>query len=172
MCDSTISSTSSNVTRPYQTASGYTTIFGTVLALIEAAGLIGAHFPFQSSSRQLFLERLLQLRLAAGIAAGPRSPSRPPVAADKDVLFELRHKTKCIGFGEFDAGAASGRWLLVSSRTPWELRNEQEIEQSEARSQNRPQSFSGTIFLSPWQKVATRCSPPSACGISLTGPKQ
>jgi hypothetical protein len=77
---------------------------------------------------------------------------------------------------------ASGCWLAASS---WNLRvqsggqeieefgaGRQELETRNQKPETGSQSFSGTMFLSPWQKVATRCSPPSGCGSSLTGPRQ
>jgi hypothetical protein len=64
----------------------------TVLALIEATGLIGAHFALKAAFREFLLEQLLQLRLAAGIAASPRASRRALVAAHENVFFEFRHE--------------------------------------------------------------------------------
>ena len=63
-----------------------------MLALVETACLIGPDFSFQSACRQLFFERLLQLRAGLGIAAGARGPGRALVTENEDVFFKLGHE--------------------------------------------------------------------------------
>ena len=65
----------------------------TVLALIEASGLIRPHFALQAALRELLLECLLQLSLSSWIAASPWIARRTLVPADENVFFELRHRT-------------------------------------------------------------------------------
>lgn len=64
---------------------------GPVLALIEAAGFIGADFVLQPTLRELLLEDPLQLALSAGIAAPAGMPFRALIYAHEDVLVELWH---------------------------------------------------------------------------------
>jgi len=63
----------------------------TVLALVEAAGLIRANFVLQAALGQLLLEDPLQFGLTLGIAAAAGTLGWTLVTADKDVLFEFRH---------------------------------------------------------------------------------
>lgn len=62
-----------------------------MLALIEAARLVGTHLAFEAALRELLLKQLLQLRLAFGIATTSRISRRPLVAAYKNVLLKLWH---------------------------------------------------------------------------------
>ncbi len=62
-----------------------------VLALVEAAGLVGADFAFQAAFSQLLFEELLQAGLGGGIAAPAWVPRRALITTDKDVLIELWH---------------------------------------------------------------------------------
>jgi len=64
---------------------------GTMLTLVEAARLVRAHFSFEPTFLQLLLEKLLQRRLALGIATSARMPRRALIAADENMLLELRH---------------------------------------------------------------------------------
>jgi hypothetical protein len=63
-----------------------------VLALIEAAGLVGPDSPFKPSQRQLLFECFLQLRLCYRIAASSRMARGTLVPADKYMFFKLRHR--------------------------------------------------------------------------------
>ena len=65
---------------------------GAVLALVEAARLIGAHSSFQSTLGQFLFEKFLQLRLGQRIAASPRMARWALVSAHEDMFFELRHQ--------------------------------------------------------------------------------
>jgi len=85
---------------------------GAVLALIEAAGLVGPYLSLESARRKLFLECLLQFRLACWIAAGARGPGGALVAADEDMLLELGHCKNVSDLGSSCWGAA-GFWLLA-----------------------------------------------------------
>lgn len=62
-----------------------------MLALVKAAGLIGAHSSLQAALLQLFFEELLQPGFARGIATAARMTFRPPVAAYENVPFEFGH---------------------------------------------------------------------------------
>ena len=62
-----------------------------MLALIEAAGLVGSHFAFEAAFGQLLLEEFLQVRVTGGVAASPRMSRRALVAAHENVFFELGH---------------------------------------------------------------------------------
>ncbi len=62
-----------------------------MFALVQAARLIGSHFTFESSFRQLLLEELLEFRLGIGIAAAAGMSGRALIAADEDVFFKLGH---------------------------------------------------------------------------------
>src|ERR1700687_654357 len=64
----------------------------TVFALIEAARLIGAYFPLQSSLGQFLLEQLLQPGLRLRITASAGMARWTLVSADENVLFELGHQ--------------------------------------------------------------------------------
>jgi hypothetical protein len=63
-----------------------------VLALVEAASLIGPHSVLESALGELLLEEFLQLGLAAGIAASPRISRRPLVAAYENMSLKFRHE--------------------------------------------------------------------------------
>jgi hypothetical protein len=67
-----------------------------VLALVETARLIGAHFTLEAAFGQLLFEKFLQFRLAVWIAASPRVTRRALVTAYKNVPFELGHKIPAI----------------------------------------------------------------------------
>ena len=62
-----------------------------MLALIEAAGVIGANSALQSPLGEFLLESCVQFGTSAGIAAAARMVLRPHIAADKNVAFEFRH---------------------------------------------------------------------------------
>ena len=63
-----------------------------MLALIEAAGLVGADSASEASHRQLLFERFLQLRFGHRIAASSRMACWTLVSADKNMFFKLRHQ--------------------------------------------------------------------------------
>jgi hypothetical protein len=65
---------------------------GAMLALVEAAGLVGSHSAFEAALRQLLLEQLLQAGLGGGIAASTRMACGALVSTDENVLFEFRHQ--------------------------------------------------------------------------------
>lgn len=73
---------------------------GAVFALVEASGLIGTNFAFQSARGQFLFEDLLQPGFGGGIAASARMAGWALVSADEDVFFELGHR-----------GVASGAML-------------------------------------------------------------
>lgn len=85
---------------------------GPVLALIETAGLVGAHPSLQTTLREFLLESLLQFRTTGGIAGAARVLGRANVAADKNVALELGHKEIVAAVG----AVVSGQWLVVSGR--------------------------------------------------------
>lgn len=62
-----------------------------VLALVEASGLIGAHAAFQPMLGEFLLEDLLQPRFRSRIAASPRMARGALVSANEDMSFELGH---------------------------------------------------------------------------------
>jgi hypothetical protein len=66
---------------------------GTVLTLIQTARLVGAYSAFQAPLRQFLLESLLQLRLAAWIAASSWTSRWPLIAAYENVFFKFGHKS-------------------------------------------------------------------------------
>ena len=65
---------------------------GTVFALIETAGLIGAHFSFEAALGEFLLEEFLQLRFRERIAASTGMACRALVASDEDMFLELGHQ--------------------------------------------------------------------------------
>ena len=62
-----------------------------MLALIEAAGLIGSHCALQASLRQLLLEKLLQLGFSGGIAASAGMTRWTLVSAYEYVVLKFWH---------------------------------------------------------------------------------
>jgi hypothetical protein len=62
-----------------------------MLALFEAAGMVGADQRAESGLFQLLLERLAQRLLPFGIAAAARVARRTDIAADENVMGERRH---------------------------------------------------------------------------------
>lgn len=62
-----------------------------VLALIEAAGLIGADSALQATLGEFLLEKFLQAGLGGGIAASAGMARRALVSAYEDVVLEFRH---------------------------------------------------------------------------------
>jgi hypothetical protein len=62
-----------------------------VLALIEAACLVGANLSLESPFRNSRFEELVQLSRACWIATSPRVSFRPLIGTYKDVMFEFRH---------------------------------------------------------------------------------
>jgi hypothetical protein len=63
----------------------------TVLALIEAAGFIGAHAPLQLAIDEGLFESLLQPVAGVGIARAARVAGLTLVVADEDVSLEWGH---------------------------------------------------------------------------------
>jgi len=63
-----------------------------VLALIEAARMIGADFAFEAALGEFLLEEFLQIGFRGGIAASTRMARRALVAADENMFFELGHE--------------------------------------------------------------------------------
>jgi hypothetical protein len=72
---------------------------GTVLALIEATGLVGSHSFFQSALRQLLFEEFLQFGFGFRIAASSRMSRRTLVSTDEDMLLKLGHDENVSGKG-------------------------------------------------------------------------
>jgi hypothetical protein len=70
-----------------------------MFALIQAPGLVGSHTALQSPLFELLFEELLQRGFAFGIAASARMSGRPLIAAEKNVLLELRHGDTLAAFG-------------------------------------------------------------------------
>jgi hypothetical protein len=64
---------------------------GSVLTLIEASRLVGAHASRQSALGEFLLEELLQFGFGGRIAAASGIARRALVSADEDMLFEFRH---------------------------------------------------------------------------------
>src|SRR5690349_15228222 len=64
---------------------------GAVLALVEASGLVGAKAVLQPVRLESLFELLLQITLAAGIAASARTRSIALIGADEDMFFKFRH---------------------------------------------------------------------------------
>src|SRR5262249_3663643 len=71
----------------------------TMLALVEASGLVCADTPVQAALGKFLLELLLQLRLASGIATSARMPRRAHVSTDENVALEFRHRIRLQGWG-------------------------------------------------------------------------
>lgn len=69
---------------------------GTVLALIEAAGLIGAYFALETALGELLFEEFLQLGFRQRIAASAGMARRALVSADENMFFELGHQTTAV----------------------------------------------------------------------------
>ena len=64
---------------------------GAVLALVEAAGLVGAKAALQPAGLESFLELLLQLTLSRRIATTAWTGSIALVGANEDMFFKFRH---------------------------------------------------------------------------------
>jgi hypothetical protein len=64
---------------------------GSVLALVEASGLVGADGVTNAVLGQDFLELLLEFAVSVGVAAATGMVFGALVGADKDVLSKLRH---------------------------------------------------------------------------------
>jgi hypothetical protein len=62
-----------------------------MLALVEAAGLVGADVVLEASFLDGILEGRLELFAAAGETAGARGTLVSLVGADEDMAVELRH---------------------------------------------------------------------------------
>lgn len=62
-----------------------------VLALIQTAGAVGSHLPFQASRRQFLFEEQLQLTQPFRVATAAGVFGRALIDADKDVMFEPCH---------------------------------------------------------------------------------
>jgi hypothetical protein len=63
-----------------------------VLALVEAAGLIGAHPAFQSALGKFLLEEFLQPRFCSWIAASSGMAGWTLISADEDMFFKFWHQ--------------------------------------------------------------------------------
>jgi hypothetical protein len=96
---------------------------GSMLTLVEAAGLIRPHLVFQPALCQLLLKNPLQLAFAAWIAATPWMSLRPLIDADKDMLLKLRHTDNVADFaGSVKATQSSiqaARRLRSRTLRPW-----------------------------------------------------
>lgn len=66
----------------------------TMLALIEAARLVGADGTFYSALGQLDFEHLLEISIAGRVAATTRVCGRPLIAANENMLLEFWHGAK------------------------------------------------------------------------------
>jgi hypothetical protein len=86
-----------------------------MLALVQTAGLVGAHLSLEAPLRQLLLEKALQLRLSFGIAASSGMAGFPLVAADKDVPLKLGHENNVADF------LAKGVTLVGRDQCPWKV---------------------------------------------------
>ena len=64
---------------------------GSVLALIQAAGLVRADSAFQAASGKLLLKEFLQVGFGGWVAATSRVAGRTLVTADEDVSFKFGH---------------------------------------------------------------------------------
>jgi hypothetical protein len=62
-----------------------------VLALVEAAGLVGPYAALEAALRQFLLEEFLQAAFGGWVAAPARMAHRTLVAADEDMFFEFWH---------------------------------------------------------------------------------
>ena len=95
-----------------------------VLALVEASGLVRPHSPLQSAFGEFLLEELLQPGFGGGIAAASRMACRSLVATDENVVLELGH---CINISSARAAASSrrtaflpaGRGILLQRHSPF-----------------------------------------------------
>ena len=65
-----------------------------VLALVEASGLIRPYAAFQPSLRQFLLEKFLQTAFGGWVARSSRMARRTLVAADEDMFFESWHRRR------------------------------------------------------------------------------
>ncbi len=64
---------------------------GTMLALIEAPGLVGTHRRLGTGDRQKALEFAMEERGTRRVATATRVSFRPLITANEDVFVELRH---------------------------------------------------------------------------------
>jgi hypothetical protein len=62
-----------------------------VLALVETSRHVGAHTFLEATQGELLFEEILQLSLTLGIAATAGMSRFPLIAADEEMLLELRH---------------------------------------------------------------------------------
>ena len=62
-----------------------------VLALVEAAGLVGTDSAFQASLGQFLLEEFLEPGFGSGVAGSAGMACGALVSADEDVFFEFGH---------------------------------------------------------------------------------
>jgi hypothetical protein len=62
-----------------------------VLALIEASGLVGADTALESAFGEFLFEELLQSGFSCGVAASAGIRRRALISADEDVLLKFRH---------------------------------------------------------------------------------
>jgi hypothetical protein len=79
-----------------------------VLALIEAAGLIGPNFPLQAALGQLLFKELLQARFTLRVTTSSRMTCRALVPAHEDVFLKFWHQaTVCTCVPSAAASSAS-----------------------------------------------------------------
>jgi hypothetical protein len=87
-----------------------------MLALIQAAGVIGANSALQSELRQFLLESRVQFGPSARIAAAAHMALGAHIAADENVAFKFRHgsmvQEECQGIGAATRGSLPvASWL-------------------------------------------------------------
>jgi len=80
-----------------------------VLALLEAAGVIGTGERSEASPLELFLECLAQCLPSSRVATTPLVAGFPNIPADKDVISKRRHRLTHSYFG-------ISRWSLLARR--------------------------------------------------------
>jgi hypothetical protein len=87
---------------------------GAVLALVEAAGLVGSDGVFETGGFEGVFEGVFEFLAAAGAATGARGGVVALVGADKDVVFELCHGAESFGVGKLVCGASCflRQWML------------------------------------------------------------
>src|SRR5579883_2679998 len=86
---------------------------GAVLALIEAPGHVGTHALLETTQGELLFEKELKLGLAGGIAATAGMARLAPIAADKQVLFELGHSPL------YRSNRFRSEWCVANTGRPW-----------------------------------------------------
>src|SRR5215472_8711945 len=91
---------------------------GTVLALVEASGLVRADTAFESALGQLLLEEFLQAGFGLGIAASAGMACGTLVAADEDVMFEFGHQTIVAGLTSSVLATSASQMPSKSTKYP------------------------------------------------------